>query len=227
MSDNNHVIKDFRELASLKGTIPPNAANRIPKFTGRYEFLHDHYPCKIILDGVEYPSVLHAFCASKIQDKEKRLQILGMTEEREIKQFSAPEKVDWQWNKKKLKLKLNLLRQKFSDPKLKKLLLDTANAELISTNNYFDRYWGVHKGKGENHNGKLLMRLREDLRHDNHHKVASDNYQTMQVTPGLGDTVEVALPRGFNPSLIHIDESGEFSEEAWNKLQDKEVGTSE
>jgi predicted NAD-dependent protein-ADP-ribosyltransferase YbiA (DUF1768 family) len=58
------------------------------------------------------------------------------------------------------------LRAKFSDknPKLINLLLDTDDAELI--NNTKHSYWGLGSdGKGQNNLGKMLMRLRDELRY--------------------------------------------------------------
>jgi ribA/ribD-fused uncharacterized protein len=165
MSHNNAPIKDLKQLATLKGTLPPNAANKISKFSGKYAFLADDFPCEIEFEGDKYPSVLHAFCASKTDNKERRAQIAKMTDEKEMKQFSNQETLGWKWTRKKLKIKYEMLLQKFtanSDLGLK--LLQTADAELVATYGYFDRYWGVYKGQGENHSGKLLMKLRAALR---------------------------------------------------------------
>lgn len=182
MSQNNPPIKDLKQLAALKGTLPPNAANKISKFTGKYAFLADDFPCEIVFEGDKYPSVLHAFCASKTESKERRLQIAQMTDEREIKQFSNQETLGWKWTRKKLKIKYDLLVQKFGSEDLTHKLLQTADAELVSTNAYFDRYWGVYKGKGDNHNGKLLMKLRLAKRDQRLHQDSVLNNQPEQAS---------------------------------------------
>jgi predicted NAD-dependent protein-ADP-ribosyltransferase YbiA (DUF1768 family) len=58
-----------------------------------------------------------------------------------------------------------LVRQKFREPKLRELLAGTRNAELIEGNYWGDRFWGVYvgDGKGENHLGKILMQVREEV----------------------------------------------------------------
>ncbi|CAM0109837.1 hypothetical protein VPH166E361_0119 [Vibrio phage 166E36-1] len=60
------------------------------------------------------------------------------------------------------------LRYKFSDtnPSLRSKLLDTSDVELVEGNWWGDKYWGVclKTGEGENNLGKLLMKVREDLK---------------------------------------------------------------
>jgi len=56
------------------------------------------------------------------------------------------------------------MRQKFKQPELKAKLLATGDAELIEGNHWGDIVWGVCRGKGENRLGKILMKVREELR---------------------------------------------------------------
>jgi hypothetical protein len=55
------------------------------------------------------------------------------------------------------------LRMKFSDPFLRKLLLNTGSSMLIEGNNYGDRFWGKVNDIGSNHLGELLMSVRADI----------------------------------------------------------------
>ena len=48
---------------------------------------------------------------------------------------------------------------------LKKKLLETGDAELIEGNYWHGCYWGVCEEQGENRLGKILMRIREELRY--------------------------------------------------------------
>ncbi len=52
------------------------------------------------------------------------------------------------------------------NPDLLSKLLATGDAELIEGNTWGDRVWGVdlYRGAGENHLGKILMRIRDELR---------------------------------------------------------------
>lgn len=42
-------------------------------------------------------------------------------------------------------------------------LATSGNEELVEGNNWNDTYWGVCKGVGENHLGKILIRIRDGL----------------------------------------------------------------
>jgi hypothetical protein len=56
-----------------------------------------------------------------------------------------------------------IIRLKFQNPGLKAKLLATGNQELIEGNTWGDCYWGVCEGNGQNHLGKILMQVREEL----------------------------------------------------------------
>ena len=58
----------------------------------------------------------------------------------------------------------DVVKAKFSIKHLKEMLLATGNEELIEGNLWNDTYWGVCNGKGQNKLGKILMRVREELR---------------------------------------------------------------
>jgi predicted NAD-dependent protein-ADP-ribosyltransferase YbiA (DUF1768 family) len=56
-----------------------------------------------------------------------------------------------------------LLKLKFNNPDLQQKLIATYPEELIEGNYWHDTYWGVCEGVGENHLGKLLMEIRNEL----------------------------------------------------------------
>ena len=55
------------------------------------------------------------------------------------------------------------LIEKFSDPVLRDKLMATGNCQLIEGNTWGDRYWGVCDGVGQNHLGRLLMEIRDQI----------------------------------------------------------------
>ena len=65
------------------------------------------------------------------------------------------------------------LREKFKDPELREMLLDTGDEELVEGNFWHDLWWGdcgCKKCKdvpGKNILGKLLMELREKIKKEN------------------------------------------------------------
>jgi predicted NAD-dependent protein-ADP-ribosyltransferase YbiA (DUF1768 family) len=60
---------------------------------------------------------------------------------------------------------LKLVRRKFKNSKLREQLLATGGQELLEGNWWGDTWWGVDidTGKGENHLGKILMQIRNEL----------------------------------------------------------------
>ena len=50
------------------------------------------------------------------------------------------------------------------DDFMKQSLINTGVHELIEGNTWNDTYWGVCKGRGHNKLGKILMKVREELR---------------------------------------------------------------
>ena len=71
------------------------------------------------------------------------------------------------WEQVKDRIMEEIVRAKFSqNEELKEQLLATGDAQLVEGNRWNDRYWGVdiRSGVGENHLGKILMKVRSELR---------------------------------------------------------------
>ena len=111
------------------------AENKIEKFEGEYRFLSNFHYCDVTLDGEVYDSLEHAYQAAKTTDPMERLK---------IRTYSSPGAA------KKIGRTVTL-RQDWDE-------------ELIEGNWWGDTYWGVCNGVGENHLGKLLMKIREELK---------------------------------------------------------------
>lgn len=138
---------------------------KIDSFSGQYRFLSNFYRCQIkSWDGITYPTVEHAFQASKTLDMEERRKIAGLTSPGEAKRAGKALKLRSDWSVVKVRIMLDLLRIKFQTPDLKRKLLSTGNAKLIEGNTWGDRFWGQCYGTGENMLGKLLMKVRSELR---------------------------------------------------------------
>ena len=46
------------------------------------------------------------------------------------------------------------------------MLLDTGDKFIEETNWWKDQFWGVYNGVGENNLGKILMRIREEIKNE-------------------------------------------------------------
>ena len=76
-------------------------------------------------------------------------------------------KIRKDWDDVKLDVMLWGIREKFKNEDLRQLLMETGEEELVEGNWWGDKFWGVSNGEGENHLGKILMRVREEVRQVN------------------------------------------------------------
>jgi N-glycosidase YbiA len=136
----------------------------IDKFEGEYAFLSNFYPCTIYILGIDYPTLEHAFQSHKTFNPLSKAAIRKAETPGKAKRLGGKVVLKENWESIKQPLMYILLRQKFSIPELKEKLLTTGDTELIEGNNWNDTYWGMCNGIGENHLGKLLMQVREELR---------------------------------------------------------------
>lgn len=135
----------------------------ITHFRGKYKFLSNMYLAKTSFESKYYPSVENAFQAAKVLDDSTR-RIFRVCSSQEAKKEGKRVPLRTDWEDIKLDVMYSCLKSKFEDPTLRQQLLDTGDAELIETNNWGDTFWGICKGEGSNHLGKLLMQLREEIR---------------------------------------------------------------
>jgi len=136
----------------------------ISSFTMEYSFLSNFYPCLIEFDGDIYPSLEHAYQAAKTNDPNERKKIREEKQVRRAKQIGRHVTIREDWEQIKVEVMRDLLKKKFENPQLRKLLLDTYPHDLVEGNNWGDTFWGVCRGHGKNMLGVLLMQLRSELR---------------------------------------------------------------
>ena len=138
----------------------------IDKFSGEYRFLSNFYLSKVTLDGIEFPSVENAYQAAKNFDRERR-QMFTTLSSAQAKSEGKNTVKRPDWEQVKVLVMTDLVREKFTKHlDLREKLLATGDAELIEGNWWRDTFWGVCKGKGENHLGKILMKVREELQNE-------------------------------------------------------------
>lgn len=136
----------------------------IREFKGQYRFLSNFYPCSIAYGGAVYPSVEHAFQAAKAISKVDRDYIRCQDTSGRAKRAGRSIAIRRDWESVKLGIMEELVRIKFEDNSdLAKMLIGTGNQKLVEGNTWEDTYWGVCRGKGSNHLGKILMKIRGEL----------------------------------------------------------------
>lgn len=153
----------------------------INRFAGEYRFLSNFYPCTIkygpfngekCFDGeseAPFPSVEHAFQASKTMSVGYQRSVRDAATPQVAKQYGRLSRLRDDWEEVKVRLMEGFLRQKFSDPELKNKLILTGAHELIEGNTWHDNIWGdcrcskCRSIQGQNMLGKLLMKIRAEL----------------------------------------------------------------
>jgi len=139
-------------------------SNCIQGFLEKYSFLSNSHPVKIKYEGVEYPSVEHAYQAAKTLNIRTKKHIAKLTTPLKAKEYGKKIKITTpKWDKEKTVVMLELLRLKFNQADLKKLLLATLNLKLVNFNYIGDTFWGQCNGSGSNKLGELIMKVRDEL----------------------------------------------------------------
>jgi ribA/ribD-fused uncharacterized protein len=129
------------------------------------DFLRNDHSVKIIVAGMEYPSVEHAFQAAKTDDVDVKKQIANSSA-REAKSIGRTVVIPLSWDERRLAVMEALIRQKFfSDDTLRDKLVETGE-EVLEMVRRGDGFWGVDQdGVGENNLGKILMKVRAEAQY--------------------------------------------------------------
>ncbi len=157
----------------------------IDRFHGEFEFLSNFQWIAIKDQGMIFPSVEHAFQAAKTTDRRFKRLIGSAPTPGQAKRLGRSVTLRKDWEIVKDEVMLRLLRLKFENEEMRKLLLETGDAELIEGNSWGDWYWGMiqyygemdlrhgeyivggndrMRWRGQNKLGKLLMKVREEIR---------------------------------------------------------------
>lgn len=134
----------------------------IEEFQGQYRWLSNFWPAPVELDGVTYPSVEHAYQASKTYPEHREL--FHTCTAGQAKRLGRQVEMRPEFQDKKVHIMDQLIKQKFAfGTELAECLLDTGNAYIMEGNHWGDTFWGVCHGKGQNFLGRLIMDQRDRL----------------------------------------------------------------
>ena len=136
---------------------------QISGFRDEYRFLSNFWMVPLTFGTWTFPSAEHAYQAAKSNDLRDWGFILSQPTPGRAMRAGAKLTLRPDWEQVKLECMLEILRVKFSVPELRDMLLATGSAQLIETNSWGDRDWGVCDGQGHNHLGRLLMQVRSEI----------------------------------------------------------------
>lgn len=142
----------------------------INSFRGEYKYLSNFYPCAIKYNGNMFESTEAAYMSAKNDDPEWLKYCMDpQNTPAMIKKKSYSITIRPNWDDMKLSVMEEVLRYKFFKHRgLGDMLLATGHQNLVEGTTWNDRFWGVDvtvtPNIGENHLGRLLMKLRDELR---------------------------------------------------------------
>jgi ribA/ribD-fused uncharacterized protein len=211
----------------------------IGAFEGEYRFLSNFalstISAHVLKQDIHASTVEHAFQAMKAVSADDRICILSCRTPGEAKRMGKAIKRREDWDEIRVKVMRALVLAKFQqNPKLAEKLLATGDAKLVEGNWWGDTFWGVCRGKGENHLGRILMWVRAELRRHQPEPVVgavaderedevepAGKYDASEVTTPLsGDSAE-DLPRFTGPwaKLDQYLKETEFFSFPWQWIQ--------
>lgn len=139
----------------------------IEQFQKEYRWLSNFSQVEIMLDGIEYPSVEHAYMSAKSDDPEwKKFCSNPINKPGLVKQESKKIKLVEDWDKIKISIMKICLDQKFRTQPYKSQLLKTGYEKIQEGNYHGDKFWGVDlkTGIGRNVLGTMIMEIRREIR---------------------------------------------------------------
>ena len=156
----------------------------INRFIGKYKAFSNFEPSPVRYENLTYPTVEHAFVASKSLDRSFRKQIVMMPANKagQAKKWGRTINLRTNWDEIKIGIMKELLIQKFEIYPLGIMLLDTKDQLIVEGNFWHDNYWGnclcdkCIKIKGENNLGLLLMQIRE------YHQLKDEGFFNLEIT---------------------------------------------
>ena len=166
-------------MENIKGfMLPTNDPNVIDEFRGKYFFLSNFYIKPVYYKGDWYRSSEHAFQAQKATNEKDKQYVLntyyspnGKNSPGQAKHRGNEITCRKDWNEKRMMIMHNIIRCKFTAlDGLDDKLLATEDTLLIEGNSWGDNFWGMVRDtntgewKGDNFLGKLLMKVRNEIR---------------------------------------------------------------
>ncbi len=137
----------------------------IYSFRNEYRFLSNFWDAPVTYNGLTYLNNEAAFQAQKCLSDEEKLQFTALCSY-DAKRLGRHVSLRPDWEQVKLPIMEDIVRAKFTQNEdLRQLLLATGDMTLEEGNTWNDTFWGVDvkTREGQNHLGRILMRVRTQL----------------------------------------------------------------
>lgn len=136
----------------------------IKEFKGKNYFLSNFYVAPVVWNGIMYQNNEAAFQSAKTTNEKIRASFTLLNPS-QAKAKGRRVQLRHDWEKVKYDIMYEICFAKFSQNEdLKEKLLATGEQHLEEGNTWGDKIWGTVNGKGQNNLGKILMKVREELR---------------------------------------------------------------
>lgn len=137
-------------------------------FRGSRFFLSNYSPCPngVTLFNIRYPTSEHAYQAQKVPDRRIWAIFANLATPGDARALGQVVKLTDVWEANKVDTMYRVVMAKFTqNHDLREQLLETGEEHLVETNTWGDKFWGeCPAGTGENWLGRILMRVRQELR---------------------------------------------------------------
>jgi ribA/ribD-fused uncharacterized protein len=138
----------------------------INEFRGKNYFLSNFFPIPVIYEGIQYQNNEAAFQSAKVLDKSIREKFSNL-DPSSAKRKGRHVQLRRDWEKVKFDVMYDIVKAKFSQNEdLKQKLINTSDQYLEEGNTWGDKIWGTVSGVGQNNLGKILMKVREELKNE-------------------------------------------------------------
>lgn len=141
----------------------------IKEFKNQYIFLSNFYECPIYYNKLVFCNAEAAFQAQKAIDEKEQYKFINLNAS-QARKLGKTIALREDWEEVKDNIMYEIVKRKFTvNKELKQKLIDTKDEELVEGNWWHDTYWGVDSktGVGKNKLGKILMKVREEVKNSN------------------------------------------------------------
>lgn len=140
--------------------------NKIDSFKGKYFFLSNFFTANVNWEGRTYLNNEAAFQSAKCTNDKMRDKFMNMNPS-QAKAAGRRVNLRHDWEDIKEDVMYEVCLAKFTqNVELGQKLIETGDAILIEGNDWGDKTWGMVNNVGQNKLGKILMKIREELKND-------------------------------------------------------------